>query len=606
MRRTIGVIAAIALALATVVWVTGGTTIAVAGLRVSSTDPVRPLIAAILLGAVYAFVSGRPRLRADLAATVRVTTPGRLSIVLAAAIGVIAVWQTSWTASGSDAYAYVTQADLWLAGNLTVPVPIANEVPWPAPLSTFVPFGYTAVAHESAIASAVGPGLPLMMAAMKATAGHAALFLVVPVTAAILIWATFAIGRQIGSARLGLGAAWLVATSPAFLTMIKEPMSDVPAAAFWALATWKVLDDSRFSAALAGVATAIAILIRPNLVPLAAVLLACIVWQRRHARRGDVVRAVCAFSACVVPACLSIAWINDTLFGSPLASGYGATGQLFSITNVWTNVVRYGGWLGDTQTPLVFIGLLALVVPSERLWPTMELRRAAGVLASLTIAVCAIYAFYIPFDAWGFLRLLLPCWPAMCIGTAAVISAMSQLAGSRARAVEAVAIVVLGLYTGVTAARLRVFPDSEGERRYATIAELVRQATDPSSLILASIHTGPIRYYAGRDTMRFDLLNEEWLDRAVTWLTEHGRHPYILIEDWERPIFEKRFGANSVLGRLELSPVLAYRAYQIPGTVYLFDPARPATSTWAPPPIRNPQPRCPLPAEPPPLALESR
>lgn len=106
--------------------------------------------------------------------------------------------------------------------------------------------------------------------------------------------------------------------------------------------------------------------------------------------------------------------------------------------------------------------------------------------------------------------------------------------------------------------------------------------------------------------MRFDVLNEEWLDRAIAWLTEHGRHPYILLEDWERPVFEKRFAATSALGRLALSPVLAYRAYEIPGTVYLFDPARPAANTLEPPPIRNPQPRCPQPAMSPPLALKRR
>ena len=55
------------------------------------------------------------------------------------------------------------------------------------------------------------------------------------ITAALLVWSTFAIGRTLGSSSLGLGAAWLTATSPAFLTMVKEPMSDVPAAAFWAL-----------------------------------------------------------------------------------------------------------------------------------------------------------------------------------------------------------------------------------------------------------------------------------------------------------------------------------------------------------------------------------
>jgi hypothetical protein len=304
-----------------------------------------------------------------------------------------------------------------------------------------------------------------------------------------------------------------------------------------------------------------------------------------------------------VPACLAIAWINQALFGSPLASGYGATEQLFSAANVLTNIHRYGAWLAETQTPLVFAGLIALIVPASRLWPAPGAWR---LLAAMALVVFAMYAFYMPFDAWWFLRLLLPAWPALCIGTAALIAAASRFAGTRARDVQVVALITLGLYTALLASRLHVFPDNEGERRYATVAELVRQATEPSSMILASIHTGPIRYYAGRDTMRFDLLNEEWLDRAIAWLNEHGRHPYILIEDWERPIFEKRFAAMNSLGRLDLSPVLAYRAYGIPGTVYLFDPAKPAADTLAPAPIRSPQPRCPLPATPPPLALDHR
>jgi hypothetical protein len=615
LRRMVGVAAALALAWAVLVWISGGTTIAVAGLRVSSTDPIRPLVAAALLAAIYILTSGRQRVREDAARARRLATASRLAAVLAAAIGVTAIAQSSYTASGADAYAYVTQADLLLAGTLTVPVPLANEVPWPAPLSTFVPFGYAAVAHESAIASAVGPGLPLLMALFKAIGGHAALFLVVPITAALLVWSTFAIGRALGSASLGLGAAWLVATSPAFLTMIKEPMSDVPAAAFWALATWKLLDNSRFSTMLAGDAAAIAILIRPNLVPLAAVLGVWGLLRRPEATIRERLRDVAAFAFGVVPACLAIAWINQALFGSPLASGYGATEQLFSAANVLTNIQRYGAWLAETQTPLVFAGLIALIVPASRLWPAPGAWRGVGavasaeaaarLLAAMALVVFVMYAFYMPFDAWWFLRLLLPAWPALCIGTAALIAAASRFAGTRARDVQVVAFIALGLYTALLASRLHVFPDNEGERRYATVAELVRQATDPSSMILASIHTGPIRYYAGRDTMRFDLLNEEWLDRAIAWLNAHGRHPYILIEDWERPIFEKRFAATSTLGRLAISPVLAYRAYGIPGTVYLFDPARPAANTWEPPPIPNPQPRCLPPAAPPSLALES-
>jgi hypothetical protein len=618
-RRTVAAAAVLALAWSILVWVTGGTVIAIAGLRVSSTNPVRPLIAAVILIAIYVFAAGRQRVHDDAALVRRLATPSRIAAVLAVAIGVIALAQSSFTASGADAYAYVTQADLLLSGRLTVPVPIANDVPWPRPLSTFVPFGYSAVANESAIASAVGPGLPLLMALFKAIAGHPALFLVVPITAALLVWSTFAIGREMGSSALGLGAAWLVATSPAFLTMTKEPMSDVPAAAFWAVAVWMtcrlrlaVVAGVAAATVVSGVAAAIAILIRPNLVPLAAVFAVWMLWQREENDLRDRLRSLVLFSIPVVLACLSIAWINNTLFGSPFSSGYGATGQLFSVANVVTNVQRYGGWLAETQTPVAVAGLFALLVPSSRLWPESEARglgtvasakAAALLLAAIAGTVFAIYAFYIPFDAWWFLRLLLPAWPAVCIGSAAAIIAVSRLAGVRAREAQVVALIALGLYTAFLARRLNVFPDNEGERRYATIAELVQHATEPSSLILASIHTGPLRYYAGRDTMRFDLLDEAWLDRAVAWLTAQGRHPYFLIEDWERPIFERRFAALNTLGRLDLSPMLAYRAYGIPGTVYLFDPSKPSASTLEPAPIRDPQPRCPLPAEPPGLTL---
>ena len=48
-----------------------------------------------------------------------------------------------------------------------------------------------------------------------------------------------------------------------------------------------------------------------------------------------------------------------------------------------------------------------------------------------------------------------------------------------------------------------------------------------------------------------------------------------------------------------MAPALAYRAYQIAGTVYLFDLLRPDGPTLEPPPIRDPRPRCVPPAPPP-------
>ena len=125
------------------------------------------------------------------------------------------------------------------------------------------------------------------------------------------------------------------------------------------------------------------------------------------------------------------------------------------------------------------------------------------------------------------------------------------------------------------AVRNGAFPSGEGDHRYASIAKLVEQATDPSAVIFAGQHSGPTRYYAGRTIVRFDLLEPAWLDRAVQWLTRQDRRPYFLLEQWELPIFQHRFASHSALGGLALAPVMEYRAPGVPGYVYLFDPARP-------------------------------
>src|SRR4029434_9740501 len=141
---------------------------------------------------------------------------------------------------------------LWLRGELKVPVTMASDVPWPNALATFTPFGYTAAAREAAMAPITPPGLPLLMAAFKSIGSHAAAFLVVPLTGGLLVWSTFLIGRRLGSDRLGLAGAWLVATSPTFLMMFKSQMSDVPAAAFWTVATYSMLRRTTRAAGAAG------------------------------------------------------------------------------------------------------------------------------------------------------------------------------------------------------------------------------------------------------------------------------------------------------------------------------------------------------------------
>ena len=104
---------------------------------------------------------------------------------------------------------------------------------------------------------------------------------------------------------------------------------------------------------------------------------------------------------------------------------------------------------------------------------------------------------------------------------------------------------------------------------------MVEQATDPAALIFAGQHSGPIRYYAGRTIIRYDLLDRAWLDRAVQWLDAQGRRSYFLLEEWETTEFQERFSAANRLGTIAFSPIVDYRAPGVPGRVYLFDPARP-------------------------------
>ena len=93
-------------------------------------------------------------------------------------------------------------------------------------------------------------------------------------------------------------------------------------------------------------------------------------------------------------------------------------------------------------------------------------------------------------------------------------------------------------------------------------------------------------------TVRYDVLDPAWLDRAIEWLAREGQRPYILLEEQEIPEFRQRFRGAKALGGLDRPPLLIYEAHQIAGRVYLFDPVNPVSQTWQPRPFRDPQPGC--------------
>lgn len=590
--------------------IVGGFSFTIAGITIQSYDPLRPLALGVLAAAIYLVLGGATVIARNVR---RLTVPFALLLALCPAL--LGIARNSWTAGGADQYAYVSQADLWLDGDLTVPIPLAATAPWPEASLTFMPHGFRPAVSGAALVPVTAPGLPLIMAGAKTLAGHCAMFLVTPLSGALLVWMTFASGRRVVSDVMGVAAAWLVATSPAVLAMLVSPMSDVPAAAFWAVAIYFTLGTSARSSLMAGLAASAAILIRPNLVPLAAILVLWKFWAGLKAsttsdgttsdgtqntvvvptfRSASVSAAtrVLPLIAGTLPGCLFIAWINNALYGSPLESGYGSLSALFSLSYVPTNIERYGMWLVQSQTPLAIAGVAALLFPLKSIWLTREQRQSAILLGACVVVVWALYLIYLPFEAWWFLRFLLPAWPAMCLGSAAIVVRIAHARNVAVRATAYVIVAAVGAHNLYYATTHGAFPSGEGEHRYVSVAKMVEEATDPAAIIFTGQHSGPIRYYAGRETLRFDLLDPAWLDRAVQWLNSQGRRPYFLLEEWEMIAFQERFARSNALGAVALAPVVDYRAPGVPGRVYLFDPASPEGGTLITTPPASAHAKC--------------
>ncbi len=551
---------AVGLAWVLVLLVYGGFEFTVLGTVITSNEPLRPAALAALGFGVYLWTRGLDEAARRWEALAWRVEERWVVMVLALFVAISGVVFGSTTAGGSDSYGYVSQADLWLAGRLDVDQPWAAEVPWPEARWTFSPLGYrpSPDANATTIVPTYAPGVPMLMAVAKLVGGQEAMFWVVPIFGMVLVWATYGIGCRLGSRPAGLVGAALVALSPPMLFMLMVPMIDVPVAATWAVACYFLLGPGLRNAVLAGLAAGVALLIRPNL-PLQA--LAMGVWYLLRLPQGGVRVAghAFAFVAAMLPGVVTIAWLNDRLYGSPLASGYGALDALFSWAYIWPNLQRYPGWLIETHTMVVLAGVVALLVPLRRFWPDAPDRRAVIALALFVLANWGFYLAYLPFDDWWYLRFLLPSLPFILVGLGAVIAAVYRTGR------PALVFASVGTVLALGAIELRKSTNDSAfdmwqERRFPGVALRVADLVPNNSVVLASLHSGSLRYYGGRMTMRYEYLEPAWLDRSISWLDERGVEVYLLLEGGEVEAFRTRFAGQQALAALDGRPRLDYRA----------------------------------------------
>ncbi len=397
----------------------------------------------------------------------------------------------SHVASGSDSYGYVSQAQLWSQGSLIQPEPLVRLAAWPNAAATLAPLGYRPAQRAFANVPTYAPGLPILMALARTVGGPCAVYVVVPITAALLVWFTYLLALRVSDPLVALGAAVWMASSPTLFFMMMWPLSDVPVSACWLLALLIAASSTTWKGALAtGAVSGLAILIRPNLVPLAIVPAGLVLFRMATLDRSSWRRAALAIAAGLLPFAAGVAVLNASLYGSPLESGYGSLSWLFRIERVRRNFVLQTGWLVESQGWYLLAVLLG---------GALQLRRGFGNVLTWGLAFAAlVWCAYLPyhsFDAWWYLRFLLPAFPIVFIVAVDGVASVSGWFGPTVRVVVTSLFVVSAAAHGVVFARGKgIVGLGEGEQRAIETASFVAQSLPEKAVLVSGQHSGSIRY----------------------------------------------------------------------------------------------------------------
>lgn len=514
--------AVILITVAVVLAVSGGFRATVGGFRISARSPLATSIAAVAALAAWAALARRDRaIAGDLEAAWRALERHATRIIGIAALtaAVIAAVFATRSAAGADASGYLSQARMW-SEMRPRHIEVLPELSRDLDGSLITPLGWRPPPQDAA-ASAAGvqvptypPGLPLLMAVPHALAGINGATAVVVASTAIAVWAT----AMIAGGLAGIIAALLIGFSPALLYQSFQPMSDVPVTAAWMVCLLLVIRAG--VSFQAGLACALAILIRPNLAPLAMVPL--LIADRKV-----------LFAVPVALAGLLLAGLQWFWYGSPLRSGYGTAEELFAISNVIPNAGRYFSWLIATA-PVLLLSPFAVVRLTDN--------AHASALAAFAMLVVSAYLVYAVFDHWSYLRFLLPAMAVLAVFTGLVLASWI---GRWPVAVRwpifcclMLGIVAHGLFT---ARSFDVFKLKDQLRRVEQVAQAIGHSAPDNAVIVAGEQSGAMRYYTGRSILRWEAAAADAMPNAIETLLKAERPIYIVLDAWEMELFREKF-----------------------------------------------------------------
>lgn len=447
----------------------------------------------------------------------------------------LALYSASY-ASGADASGYFNSARLLGEGRShAVPrLPLGHGTT-DFGLMAFQPLGFLMDEHKPRMAPTYPTGLPLHLLAASWIAGWQHAATVVNILAALgtgLILCDLArrLRLTIGWTLLGLALLWLC---PQFLFAALQPMSDLLALCWSFAALYAALrsrDDWRWSL-LAGLATALAILVRPTnallVLPLAVAL-------------GTNYRGYLGLGLGGLPGAVFFCYYNWRLYGTPLTTGYGDVSTSFSPGFVPHNLAHFVRWIPALLTPLV---VAALAAP----WVRTARRRELAVLGLWTVLLTGFYAFYYHSgEAWWYLRFILPVFPALILAALLVGQSLWTRFRSPRRAQAALtALLLLAAVWQIRQTRsLWVLDVAAHEADYLQATDWAQRHLPPESALFCMQVSGAFYFYTDFMLIRWDqVLTARRTDLLAVLATEH-RPVYAVLYEFEESEALARLGGH--------------------------------------------------------------
>jgi hypothetical protein len=449
---------------------------------------------------------------------------GGLGIALAAYAILLGFYMGAY-AGGSDSSGYLNNARLLRSGHVRVPRRFIEGLPPENLKSSFayVPLGFSPVGQRDMVPT-YPIGLSLLIAGLSSVTGtsaapHVTMWLHALLGVILMFAFAREVGFPVGTAAFG---ALLLALSPLYLYLSLQAMSDMPALV-WTMAAvyfaWRSRKHDRWALA-AGVAVAIAVLVRPTDILILAPVAVCL---------GLSARRWLWLGLGGAPGALFLALFNLALYGKMLTTGYGDVGSAFSREYASLSLAHYVRWLPVLLTP----GLgLALVAP----WVMGRTRpRLLAVMALWILLFTGFYTFYYhTHEKWWYLRFVLPAFPpailAMLFAGQALASRWPARIAAGVGVLLAVAVVA---WDGAWTRHFDALAIGRGESVYPQLVAWSRSHLPANAVIASMQASGALLYYSKFTFIRWDYLPAADFSLVAGACMAAGRPLYALLRPYD-------------------------------------------------------------------------